>query len=187
MKLKRCSFCNKEVLKLWYSKPPCCNNWSCKQKYNEEENIRSGTNEKSNIPNNSSTFGSKSSSKRDVEVENNWGPSRNSSFGKKARKTTGELKLFLKIYAERNGLCEITGEPIQFSPSCFAHILAKGAYPGYRLNPENIIMVKTRIHELYDNSSKERLLQEFPEAKVIYEMKDKLRYEYYNGDQNKNQ
>lgn len=36
-KLKTCSFCGKETSKLWYAKPPCCANWSCKQKYNEEK------------------------------------------------------------------------------------------------------------------------------------------------------
>lgn len=164
-KLKTCSFCQKEVHKLWYSKPPCCGDWQCKKKYNESKTPKQSndTTSPAIVPRNSNT--------------------RSSSIKNKTRKPTGELKLFLRIYSTRNGRCQITSEQIPFNVSSFAHILPKGAYPGYRLNPNNIIMVKTRIHELYDTSSKEKLLSEFPEASVIYEIKDKLRYEYYNGSQ----
>ena len=77
--------------------------------------------------------------------------------------------------------CELTGKPLDFNVNCFAHILGKGAYPSFRLYKPNIIMVQARVHHLYDNSSKEKLLAEFPQAVKIYEAKDKLRYEYYNG------
>lgn len=40
--------------------------------------------------------------------------------------------------------------------------------------------VKPEIHDLYDNSSKEKLLAKYPKAIIIYERKDKLRYQYYN-------
>ena len=178
-KLKTCSFCGKET-KLFYSKPPCCGDWRCKKKYHEKKNIHSGRDGKSTLPNNSSTFISKGSSKRNVETESNRRSGRNSTIIQKARKPTGELKLFLKIYAERKGICEVTGEYLQFNPSCFAHILAKGPYPGFRLNPDNIIMVKEDIHRLYDQSDKATLLAKYPEAIVIYDKKNKLRYQYYN-------
>jgi hypothetical protein len=96
------------------------------------------------------------------------------------RKKTGEYELFLKIYAEKKGLCEITGKQIPFNVSNFAHILSKGAYPGFRLNPENILHVTPEIHGLYDNSDKETLLGRYPNAGVFYQLKDKLRHEYYN-------
>lgn len=96
-------------------------------------------------------------------------------------KTTGEYQLFLSIYAERKGICEITGKSLKFDVGCFAHILSKGAYPSYRLNPDNIIMMDKEIHDLYDNRSKEKLLDKFPEAQIIYDKKDKLRYLYYNS------
>lgn len=35
MKKKTCSFCNKEVDKLWYSNPKCCMDYSCRKQYNE--------------------------------------------------------------------------------------------------------------------------------------------------------
>jgi hypothetical protein len=99
----------------------------------------------------------------------------------KPRKTTGEYTLFLKIYAERKGICQITGEQIPFNINSFLHILGKGAYPSLRLLENNILMVKSEIHHLYDNSSKEKLLEKYPRAYIIYELKDKLRYEYYNS------
>lgn len=99
----------------------------------------------------------------------------------KAIKPKGELSLFLDLYKERGDRCQITGEWIAFNVSCFMHILSKGAYESYRLNPANILIVKKEIHELYDCSSKEKLLKEYPNASIIYELKDQLRYEYYNG------
>lgn len=95
------------------------------------------------------------------------------------RKATGELKLFMQIYSERKGICEITGKPLKFEPSIFAHILSKAAFPSYRLNPENIVMCDKRIHDLYDNSDRETLLRHFPEAEIIYKKKDELRSKYY--------
>lgn len=94
-------------------------------------------------------------------------------------KPTGELELFKQIYEQRGKRCEITDELLQFSVSCFAHILSKGAYPSLRLNPENIIMVKSEIHTLYDCRGKKELLESYPEASIIYEKKDVLRSAYY--------
>jgi len=94
---------------------------------------------------------------------------------------TGELKLFKEIYEQRNECCEITGQWIPFNVNNFAHILGKGAYPSFRLLPENILMVQPRIHHLYDNVGREKLLAEFPEATIIYELKDKLRRQYYGN------
>lgn len=99
---------------------------------------------------------------------------------RKKYKPTGELALFLKIYAERKGLCEITGEAIPFDVGSFAHILGKGAYPSLRLDESNILMVKKDIHDLYDNQGKEKLLAKYPAAILIYEKKEQLKHKYYN-------
>lgn len=98
---------------------------------------------------------------------------------KKTYKPTGEYKLFLQIYSERKGICEVTGEQIRFDVSNFSHILSKGAYPKYRLNPFNIAHLKPEIHSLYDNSDKETLLKHFPKAIIIYERKEVLKQRYY--------
>lgn len=108
-------------------------------------------------------------------------PLKRTTVKQKPKKATGELKLFMQIYADRKGKCEITGKQIPFDVNNFAHILSKGAYPSYRLNPENIIHVMPEIHHLYDNSDKESLLNKYPKAVIIYDKKEKLRYEFYNG------
>lgn len=107
-------------------------------------------------------------------------PVRSSQIKNKPRKATGELQLFMSIYAECKGICQITKKQIPFDVNSFMHILGKGAYPSLRLERTNILMVDKRIHDLYDNQGKEKLLRQFPEASIIYELKDKLRSKYYN-------
>lgn len=58
------------------------------------------------------------------------------------------------------------------------HILGKKAYPRYKLNKENILMVDQRIHQLYDHEGNEKLLREFPEANIVLLMKDNLKAKY---------
>jgi len=108
-------------------------------------------------------------------------PIKRKSFNTKPKKATGELELFRKLWQERGNRCQITGKVLEFSVWNFMHILSKGAYKGYRLNPDNILIVHPKVHDLYDNSSKEKLLREYPQAAMIYELKDKLRYRYYNN------
>ena len=94
-------------------------------------------------------------------------------------KPTGELALFKAKWKKLRGRCEVTGVKIDFHPNCFAHILSKGAYSKFKLHEPNIIMVQEEIHFLYDNSSEEILLQQYPEAKIIYERKEELKIEYH--------
>lgn len=168
-KIKICPFCKKEVKAFWKAKTrdrdPCCKN--CLSLYNEK--YEKETKKVGGYP--------RTGSGKPRE------PSKNTAYStikQKPRKPTGEYKLFLSIYAQRNGKCEVTGELIPFDVSSFAHILSKGAYPRYRLNPDNIIMVKPDIHSLYDNSSQEKLLSKYPNAIIIYDRKAQLKYQYYN-------
>ena len=94
------------------------------------------------------------------------------------RKATGELELFKRIYEDRAMKCCITDEHIEFDVNCFMHVLSKGAFPSYRLLEWNILMVKRRVHHLYDNEGRDKLLAEFPKAIVIYELKDFLKSKY---------
>ena len=156
-KIKKCSFCGKQVNKLWKSSPACCMNYICKAKMYEAKN------------------------KNKSESDTTEGKSKPKSNGKGyVRKTTGEKELFLRIYAERNGTCEVTGQQIKYDVNNFAHILSKGAYPKFRLLPENIIHVHPDVHHYYDNSDKETLLKHYPEAEVIYQKKERLKRRYYN-------
>ena len=84
----------------------------------------------------------------------------------------------MQIYSERGGRCEVTGKMVPLIPHSFAHILSKAAYPRYRLNPDNIILVDPDVHNYYDNSDKETLLKHYPSAAIIYDRKEKLKAQY---------
>lgn len=94
------------------------------------------------------------------------------------RKPTGELALFRELYIKRGGKCEITGEPIEFHPRNFMHVLNKNRWKEFRLDPRNIFMVIFDIHDCYDNGSKEFLLSKYPNAQKIYDRKEELKIEY---------
>ncbi len=111
-------------------------------------------------------------------------PLKRVALEKKPKKASGELELFLKIYSEEKGRCEITKKQIPFNVWSFMHVLSKKAYPMFRLKRENIMMVDKKIHELYDNSSKEKLLESFPMATIVYERKEQLKQEYYQNVNN---
>ncbi len=101
-----------------------------------------------------------------------------SSIKQKMRTPTGELELFKKIYDKRKGLCGITKEWVPFHVECFMHVLGKGAYPSFRLQELNILLVQREIHRLYDNDSKEKLITAFPAAAIIYELKEMMKEAY---------
>lgn len=105
-------------------------------------------------------------------------PLKRKAIKKKFRKSKGKLSLFEQIYEECGGICFITGDWFPFDINSFMHILSHGAFERFEFYKKNIPFVNPRIHHLYDNSSKEKLLQEFPEAIKIYEMKDLLKIEY---------
>jgi hypothetical protein len=78
------------------------------------------------------------------------------------RKTTGELKLFREIWAERVHQCthckikleapDNTGDFVKM----FAHIKSKGAYPELRLEKGNIMIHCFECHRQYDQETKDR-------------------------------
>lgn len=106
-------------------------------------------------------------------------PKLRTGIKQKMREPTGELKVFKEIFVERNGRCCVTGRQIEFHPISFMHVLSKGAYPKFRLNKENILMVIPEVHNAYDNGSRQYLLSVFPKAGFIYTLKDELRTKYY--------
>lgn len=109
------------------------------------------------------------------------------SFPKKAKakplsqrpkKSTGELAFFEKEWARRGGKCFITGEPIEFHPkSCF-HILGKGAYKHFRLEPMNLIFVKQEFHDDWHILGQEECLKRDKRWKPVIEMYENLRKIY---------
>jgi len=74
---------------------------------------------------------------------------------KTQRKTSGELLLYWKIWEQRPHVCQVSGEPIRtFDIRCFSHILTKGAYPSYRLDPDNIILITPQMHHEWEFGSR---------------------------------
>ncbi len=112
-------------------------------------------------------------------------PKEKKGLKQKERKPTGELELFKRLYEKRKGLCGITNVWVPFHVESFMHVLSKGAYPSFRLEEFNIVLVQREIHRLYDNSSREKLLEKYPEAEVIYYLKDMLKERYKQYADNK--
>ena len=73
--------------------------------------------------------------------------------------------LYTQIWKERPHFCEVTGENLFFQEesdlwrSCFAHLFPKGKFPKWRSDKNNILLMHPSIHHLYDNSTKEKLIE----------------------------
>lgn len=94
------------------------------------------------------------------------------------RKPTGEMDLFKKLWEERPHVCFVSGDTIRFSPSVFFHILGKGAFEKYRLNPNNIIFVKPEYHDDWHNMTRAELLQKDCDWQKVFDMYDELKRSY---------
>ena len=95
------------------------------------------------------------------------------------RKKTGELDLFKEIWEERPHKSEISNTPIPFfHPQHFAHILPKSAYPRYRLEKQNIILLTREEHFRFDHET------HIAKASAMYDhlfrKRAALKFAYYN-------
>lgn len=106
-----------------------------------------------------------------------------------ARKKTGEYETFLEIAEEREHICFVTGDHVKVFKSngtldvnAFAHVCGKGAHVAMRKLKENIVILKPRVHTIYDaGNEKERISMEvYPGWFRLLELHDKLVSEYYN-------
>jgi hypothetical protein len=118
-----------------------------------------------------------------------------STFCNKAKSKTGELEFFIDIwtkmkpakemdktieeletmlpteyfeYIRNYRVCAITLEPLTvFYVNCFSHILPKSTYKSFRLNPDNIKVVKPDIHTIWEFESREKLLKYVGGRKIL--------------------
>ena len=107
------------------------------------------------------------------------------------KEPSGELQLFYEIWAERPHVCAITGKTITESPDknlprwlcCFSHVIPKGSYPKYKLNPENIVLKTPQMHDNYHNKGKSELLEgeHGRQWKAFFDLKAKLALEYHTS------
>lgn len=79
---------------------------------------------------------------------------RDMSFGFK-----GEAEMFGSIWEDRRHVCEFTGENLDkfygtnLWFSCFMHVLPKGQFPLWRLNPENVVLGHPDFHTVLHNGT----------------------------------
>ena len=68
-----------------------------------------------------------------------------------------ELKMFFQLWDTYPHRCEVTGQKIEFfSPSSFHHILTKQAYPGFYLEPSNILICHPEVHrDIHDHPGRD--------------------------------
>lgn len=98
---------------------------------------------------------------------------------------SSEKELFLHLWNNSNKRCAISGKTLEKFEnttrfwSMFAHILSKGAYPEYRLNPENVWIVHPDIHDLYDNRGSDKQEASGYDFDPLFREKERLKQQYY--------
>jgi len=100
------------------------------------------------------------------------------------RKNTGELEVFRILFQQRKQVCFLTGESLsKYKDSkmfhhLFHHVLPKGLYAKFRLNPKNIVMLKPNVHHDVENMAHSDLLIKYENYDKLLSLKVKLKQEY---------
>ena len=101
-----------------------------------------------------------------------------SSLKRGAKRTTGELELFKKIYEERGPYSQVAPyDYVEFDLRIFSHVLSKCAYPSLRLEPENIVIKTPAQHAMWHNQYHK--LKGLPEWQWVLEKEQALKRKYY--------
>jgi len=96
---------------------------------------------------------------------------------KSKRKPTGEAALFLTLWDNLPHECEVCKVPINEAKAHnFSHLLNKGTYPEYRLDPRNVVLKCSSCHDLWHQHGASGLRWSHPWLEVI-EIYDELRQE----------
>lgn len=96
-----------------------------------------------------------------------------------------EWTFFLVIWKTRPHRCTICREPLgdEPKPSFFSHVLAKGAFPAFRLLDINVVLNCTQCHHEYGTIAQSTLLnQNYEKWYKIFELKEELIEKYYAKD-----
>lgn len=96
-----------------------------------------------------------------------------------------ERQMFEYIAVRRPLVSFIDGSDLKWTKgksfffSIFAHVLPKGKFPYYRLNPNNIILLTPQQHQDFDqNKTKSQLLEENSNWQNVFDLYDELEKEY---------
>lgn len=69
---------------------------------------------------------------------------------------TNQKQMFDFVWSTREHKCQISGSNLDLVPEnrrhwTMAHIIPKGLYPMFKLNPDNILLISPEAHQLVDN------------------------------------
>jgi len=125
------------------------------------------------------------------------GKTKNKKEAKREYGFTRQKDMFLSVWlrsSDNKGrhFCWLTGIQIDkyidtmFESWMFAHILPKGRYPKYKLNPDNIRLLHPKVHTLVDNFTEDMRYKEHDlgsrkthiDFNKWFELQDKLKKEY---------
>lgn len=107
----------------------------------------------------------------DVKSERSGFGSRLSTLSK-VRKPTGERALFVELWAKAGGKSEVSGAKLYPPEHALfvhqgSHLLPKGTYPDYRLDPRNVVMITPEEHETWHREPKGVLLADPRWAPIV--------------------
>lgn len=97
------------------------------------------------------------------------------------RSKGGQKAMFEKIWEEREHFSVVSGKKLFPKTHYqwhwqFAHVLPKGNYTYYKLNPDNIVLLLPNEHNRLDHAV--HTIKDDPDWSHIFDMKEKLRQEY---------
>jgi len=105
---------------------------------------------------------------------------KNAYFGFKT-----QIEMFDCIWEKQPHVCWLTGRPLQYKKgddkwvNQMAHVLRKGTYTYFKLNPNNIRLLLPEIHDLVDNFKEEyREIYYWVDFDKWFRLQDEMRIEY---------
>lgn len=114
---------------------------------------------------------------RDCTADSGKNPNKK-SFTPKFTKS-GQLELFMSLWMIRPHKSYINDEVIHdFNIQCFAHVLPKGSYPRYELNPDNIVFMTPDQHHRQHSEARSILEAEHPGWVKFFQLQDMLKLKY---------
>ncbi len=97
-----------------------------------------------------------------------------------------QVDLFDHIWRTRPMRCPISGKDLKpfehdrhSRAICCAHVLPKGKYPLWKLNPDNILLIHPEVHTLIDSGTQdERDNHPFDHWDIFYDLEAKYKWDY---------
>lgn len=88
------------------------------------------------------------------------------------------LEFFKEVWKEkdRKHVSVVSGAKLHFDPHCFAHVLSRGAYPAYKFNKENIVLMTPPEHHCFDHMT--HVAKDDPRFDHVFELLQTLKEKY---------